>query len=778
MRAALLLYSLTGFTGLLAEQGFEKYVALLVGATASASAVVLFTYFLGFAGGGIATGRLIKGRRIARPLLIYGLIELLVGISCVVFAYSFHGLVELLAPLQNMFGSTALRFEARFLFGCILVLPTAALMGASFPLIASALDRGDPAGRRRWAQVYTANLGGALLAAGTGPLIVMPALGLRGSLWLCLAITSMVCAATVALQSAPQIPPSTGKTTGHPGAVRGVRLLLAASFASGAVFFALEVIWTHLVGVVIGCSTYAFSWMLTAVLLGLLIGAWLVNRMLRQGSTIRPALLFQCATFVLLLQLCFWDRVPLFFTVGPPAALVGSFYFAELYKLAVACLLLVPASIVLGLIYPTLLASPRLEGEGNSYLSGYLSAANSLGCLTGALLGVFVLIPLLGSELSLKAVALALGTFWLVFLLQERPTRRRFPAVAAWAICAVAVLGWRHWNYGTLTAGTGNYYGAAVAALANATDVKSSTSFIFRDESVQGGVTTVVRTTVRTQRDTSTIRTLLTNGKFEGDDFAGGQMNAQFGFAAVPSLFVNRFDRALLVGLGTGHSAAALKHLGYREIDIAEFAPGIVAAARQSFAHLNEGILDDPHTHLFLEDGRNVLLTKRYGAYDLITVEITNVWFAGATNLYSREFYELVRKRLKPDGVLQQWIQLHHIGPREIACQMATARTVFPYVGLWFYGGQGEMVASARPLALDDGRRSELARRLGSASLVDDLYAARLVSPGGLARLISDFQPEINTDHNRWLEYSTPRYQSSSFDWMGHNIRLFSQYRQ
>jgi spermidine synthase len=776
-RTPFLLYALTGFTGLLAEQGFEKYIALLVGATASASTVVLFTYFLGFALGGVAAGRLIKGRRIARPLLVYGIIELLVGVSCVVFTYSFHSIVESLAPLQNLFGGTALRFQARFLCGCILVLPTAALMGASFPLIASALDSGDPYGKRRWTQAYTANLVGALLAAGTAPLIIMPALGLRGSLWLCFAITGLVCAAT-AVQPLPPRHPTAGETVGRPCGVRGMRLLLAAAFTSGAVFFSLEVIWTHLVGVVIGCSIYAFSWMLTAVLLGLLIGAWLVNRMIRRGSTIKPALLFQGGALLLLLQIYLWDRAPIFFSVELPARLQGSFYFAELYKLAVACLLLAPASTVLGLIYPTLLASRQLEGAGNSHLSGYLSAANSLGCLTGALLGVFALIPSLGSELSLKVIALAMVMFWLLFLRQERPTPRRLRLAAATAMCAAAILVAIHWDYRALTAGIGNYFGQKASPTGPATPgVKYSSSFIFRDESVQGGLTTVVRATIETPQDVTTVRTLLTNGKFEGDDNARGQMNAQFGFAAIPSLFVDHFDRTLLIGLGTGHSAAALKHLGYREIDVAEFAPGIVAAARQSFAHLNEGILDDPHTHLFLEDGRNLLLTSRQRAYDLITIEITNVWFAGATNLYSQEFYELTRKRLRPDGVLQQWVQLHHIGPREVVCELATARAVFPYVGLWVYGSQGMMVASARPLVLSAARRQELAERFRSAPLVDELYGSMLVSPSGVTRLINEFHPATNTDHNRWLEYSTPHYQSSSFDWFSHNVRLFSQYQ-
>jgi spermidine synthase len=180
---------------------------------------------------------------------------------------------------------------------------------------------------------------------------------------------------------------------------------------------------------------------------------------------------------------------------------------------------------------------------------------------------------------------------------------------------------------------------------------------------------------------------------------------------------------------------------------------------------------------LFLEDGRNVLLSNRQRTYDLITIEITSVWFAGATNLYSQEFYELARKRLKPDGVLQQWIQLHHIGPNEVACALATARAVFPYVGLWLYGNQGMMVASARPLILNEARRPELARRFRSAPLADELYRSVLISPSGLTRLMNDFHPMIDTDHNRWLEYSTPPYQSSSFDWLRHNGQLFSQYR-
>lgn len=778
----LLLYGVTGFTGVLAEQGFEKYISLLVGATASASATVLFTYFLGFALGGVAAGQLLKKTRISRPLLAYGLVELLVGFSCVAFAYSFHSLMEAMAPFQNLFDSQAMKLQVRFVSGCLLVLPTAALMGASFPLIACALDNWNYSGEKRWSQAYSANLAGSFVAAMITPFAIMPVIGLRGALWLCFFITGCVCAITAVL---PEPAGSRNANTSQEpsGSGQDIHLLLAGSFASGAVFFALEVIWTHLIAVVVGSSIYTFSWMLAAVLLGLLLGASIVNRGKQKGYALSPSLLFQCSALLLLVQFCFWDRVPLFFTFQPPPRFYNSFYFAEIFKLYVTAILLVPASAILGLIYPSLLASPQLEGHSNAYLAGYVSAANSLGCLVGALLGGFVLVPKLGSELSLKCIILILGAFWLLFLRRELVPPSRLVRAALVALVIVACTAYWHWDWAALTLGRGNYFGAApLRAAAPVEGVKfSPPAIVFRNENIQGGLTTITQETITTAETSRSVRTLWTNGKFQGNDDSAGELNAQFGFAAIPSLFVRHYDRALLIGLGTGHTATALRRLGYGEIEIAEFSPGIAQAAQQFFTHLNEGILTDPRVKLHLEDGRNILLTDRHKQYDLVTIEITSVWFAGATNLYSKEFYELVKKRLKPGGVLQQWVQLHHISPREIACDLATAHSVFPYVGLWFYGHQGMLVAAEQPLEMND----RIAGRFQSAGmppaeakkLITDLSASTIVAPDRITTLIREVRPEINTDHNRWIEYATPRYQSSSFDWMSYNLGFLSRYK-
>ena len=776
------LYGLTGFSGLVAEQGFEKYVSLLVGATASASAVVLFTYFLGFALGSVAAGRYIKKGRIRRPLLAYGLLELLIGISCIVFAYSFHGLMEQIAPFQNLFASAAMKFAVRFICGCLLVLPTAALMGASFPLIASALDQENVSGEKRWPQAYSANLAGAFVAALLTPIMVMPAIGLRGALWLCFAIGLAVCGAAVL---SPQ--PASGtraEVVPHREPMgRNLRLLLAASFASGVAFFALEVIWTHLIGVVIGSSIYAFSWMLVSVLLGLLLGASMVTRGLRKGRTVATSTLFQCCALSLLIQFLLWDRATAFFTITPPPLFQNSFYFAECFKLYLTGILIVPSSALLGLIYPRLLASPQLNGQANAYLAGYLNAANSLGCLSGALLGVFVLVPLLGSEAALKGIILLLAVFWLLFLRRESPSRVRWLRAAAVSLCITSIIGASHWDWSLLTSGRGNYFGQKrTAALPPPAGVRFlPPSLVFHHENIQGGLTTVVEQQIETPDFHRAVRTMYTNGKFQGDDNPAGENNAQFGFAGIPSLFVKHYDNALLIGLGTGHTATALRHLGYGRIDVAEFASGIVEAADQCYGVLNERILSDPRVTLYLEDGRNVLLTGRRRSYDLITIEISSIWFAGSTNLYAKEFYELARKRLTPDGILQQWIQLHHISPREIASNLATARSVFPYVSLWYYGHQGMLLASSNPME----RNSGLVERLrasgqsfeSAGKLADDLAGAQLVGTGGVSRMSRELHPQINTDHNRWIEYAAPRYQSSSFDWVALNLGFLSNYR-
>jgi len=776
----LLLFAMTGFTGLLAEQGLEKYTTLLVGATVAASAAVIFTYFLGFALGGFVAARLLGGGAIRKPLRSYAMVELAVGVSCIGFSYAFHPSMALLAPLQNLAASQAGKLAVRFGCACLLVLPIAALMGASFPLIAQALDNGDASearhpGRRRWAIAYGANLSGAVLASLTAPYFVIPAVGIRGAMWICFAICLAV-AGIVLLRGEPELtrPIATITRPGKPLDTQNAWLLLTAAFLSGWIFFALEVIWTHLIGTVIGGSVYAFSAMLASVLTGLLIGSAVVAR----GRPMRTSVLLQLCAITLLVQFWAWDLAPVLFVVaGPP--IYAHFFTREAYRLLLAMLLIVPPAAFLGMIYPRLLAGPLIRPESDARLAGYLSASNSMGCLLGALLATFVFVPLLGSEVSLKLIVVTLGILAVLFRWRE-PDQGASPRVAsliALVMLATAALP-RHWEWQALTSGQAMYFGEARNQHA---PEPSKSSIIFKDESLQGGFTTVRETTSAA----GTVRYLLANGKLQGDDDPRAQLPTQFGVAAIPCMYAARFDRALLIGLGTGHTAGILKELGIGQLDIAELSPGIVRAADTDFQHVNFNVLHDPSVSYALEDGRNLLLVNPQRRYDIITVEITSIWFAGATNVFSKEFFELARQRLQPDGVLQQWVQLNRNSPVEISSVIATARAVFPYVSYHAYGGQGMLIAASRPILQRAERNKLLAsrfiKRYGAEQarrLVDEMSRSQILSSAGADALIQALHPIINTDHNRFIEYSTPARVSSERDWVAYNLAFFQHWNR
>jgi spermidine synthase len=282
-------------------------------------------------------------------------------------------------------------------------------------------------------------------------------------------------------------------------------------------------------------------------------------------------------------------------------------------------------------------------------------------------------------------------------------------------------------------------------------------------EDVHGGVTTVARR--------GAVRTMYTNGKFQGDD--GAEMAAQRRFAHFPSLFVRSFDRALVVGLGTGTTLGAIAQYPWKRIDVAEISPSIVEASRRFYSPQALGALDDPRVRLELNDGRNLLLVTTE-PYDLITMELSSIWFAGASSLYSREFYGLVRDRLAPGGVLQQWVQLHHLRRRELAAIIHTLRGAFPHVALFVGGAQGILVASGEPLVASAARLDALEKRpsleatLGGVRMTD-LLGELVTSEEDLDRFVAesadaDGPVPISTDDNLYLEYATPKGNVLNYD--------------
>jgi predicted membrane-bound spermidine synthase len=773
VRYATSMFVLSGFAGIVYEVLFSKALALTFGSTATASYTVLSTYM-----GGMAIGAWIGGRMAARhpqPLVLYAFCEFAIALYCAMTPLVFKGIkagyVGLAAGLPpDAPVLTVMRVALGV--GCLLA-PTI-LMGMTLPVLARFFqDRASSMGKSV-AMLYGANTFGAALGALLAGYFVLPALGVQRTTLAAAVINLVVAVLAIELHKrvlksetssrdavTEPIAPAASAPRGRDGDLQWLAKLAVLTLAvGGAVTLAIEVKYMHLLAVVAGNSTYAFSLMLFTFLAGLGLGAEMARRFLLRSWPL-PLLLgwleFALAA-VILAGVFLWSRMPDYFASFQLYPTLHGFAAREVVRGIVCWLAMFPPAVFIGAIYPVAMECiGRARPHAPIQALGLAAALNTLGNIAGVLVGAFLLLPYLGALRSVQLLAVvcaALGTFALWRVPGSGPLRW-VPAAAAAALLAIqpATL-----DYDRLSSGANVYFAA-----------QDWGKVIDHAESIDGGLTSV---SVRTQADSSTVRTLLTNGKFQGNDSQGGEMQAQIGFAFAPLLHTAHRERALVIGYGTGVSARTLCEAGFTQLDVVDITADIIRLANQHFASVNDRVTAKPGVNTYITDGRNFLMLQDR-QYDVIGIEITSIWFAGAASLYNKEFYQLVKSRLQVDGVLQQWVQLHHIGHEDVLRILGSVRSEFRYVWLYLIGGQGIIIATNSSNAFPREENAEMIKRTASLKpLLEILHAdpanvvrRPLLDPQGTDRLLSAFGVPasvwVSTDDNLFLEYSTPKGNAS-----------------
>lgn len=744
-------FTASGFCGVAYQVLLGRYLHLIVGSTAHAISALLVAFLIGTSIGAWVGGR--WADRTALPLRLYAWAEAGLGLYSLAFPLVYAALLEAylsVAPPLDQGGAT--RHALRFAVGVAAFLLPSFLMGLTLPSFARGFPQA-PDGHPGWlVRLYALNTLGAAAGAFATAYLLVPLLGIRGTLVGLAALNLAIFA--VSYRAAAPVDPARPHEPEEPDAgARPTSVLLALAAASGFFCFSLEVVWTHLLAILLGNSVYAFGLMLGSLLLGLAAGAALARRVPERPSSVQAAAAgaLLLAGTVVVLTLGLWDEVPSVFLLLARAS--PTFTTVELTRLAVALALMTVPATLIGAVFPLVL---RLAVAGASRVGGRIGstvAANTAGSILGALAAPYLLLDHLGSLTSLRGLGAGLllagaaASWWL-----SRWPVRRGVALAALAGAVGATVVPVHWSAERLGSATSVYLGASEAARGRT---------LYWREDASGGLTSVVQS--------GSVRTLLTNGKFQGDD--GEEMFVQHRLANVPTLLNAQRERALVIGLGTGVTLAALAAHGYKEVVCAEISPAIIDAARRHFAHVNHGVFDSPAVRLLQEDGRSVLLEDPR-RYDVVSVEVTTIWFAGVGNIYSDDFYRLVKSRLRQGGVMLQWFPVHHLSARNLFVVVNTLRAVFPHVSVWTYRHQGFVVASERPLAIDLASvRDDLARDTLRPYLHDldsgsplELLSDLVVTDGdmdefldSLALLQQSDRTVVSTDTWPTLEYETPK---------------------
>jgi spermidine synthase len=833
------LFFFSGVSSLIFETVFTRLLTYTFGNTAYAVSTVLAAFL-----GGLALGAYLFGRWVDRrplSLLVYGGLELLVGVYCLFIPKLFALMTESYVFLFHRFqlGPAALT-AVRFGLAALVILFPTMLMGGTLPALARYVSSGCSEFQVEVDRLYAWNTMGAALGVLVSTFVLTPQWGVAWTIRIACAINFLIFASVFsrrkrALEVAPTAPDLTGDRSAdeRPALSRVTAVLLFGSFFTGAVALGYEVLWTHVLAFTVGNSVYAFGTMLFAMLCGLAWGARIVSRHFRRQAAWGWALAISQAalSLIVFLTVRLWDRVPDFFNLGlGKCALIslgllvvlrvsavawrnhhaseptvfrwlrvneplidcvlfgvlvlGSIllskydatYFVaeELVRFSCAFFLLICPAVLLGLSFPLILNlySREMRRAGTSVGSVY--AANTLGAILGSLLTGFVLLPRLGSLASLRcaaAVNLILAVFFGLVFVPLKPARKLVLVVAT---VPLAVLLWivpGHWDARRMSSGSYVYFGGGLPD-----------RVLYQREDVQGGLTSVVQV--------GSVRSLLSNGKFQGND--GGEVQAQIRFALVPILFTREFKSAMVIGLGTGSTLRTIALFPFRHIDVAELAPSIVEAAGRWFEGVNDGVFDhDPRVRLSIADGRNFLLLSRDN-YDLITIEITSIWIAGEADLYNKEFYELCRAHLGKRGVLQQWVQIHHMRTQDLLIILNTAARVFQHVAFFQGPEQGVLIASASPLACDYRQIEEfdndlrvrqdlsaigvpsMTSLLGELVLYGDSMNKALACLPALSGRPADF---ASTDFYPYLEYQTPKGNVLPYDTVRLNLSFLRRFR-
>lgn len=754
------LFLLSGFSALIYQVLWLRLLALVFGVTVYAASTVLATFMTGLALGSYAAGHVADRSR--RPLTLFGIAEVLVGLTALATPAALEGVKALYVGWYPAMGDhLGLLTLARFVLSFVVLIVPTMLMGATLPLVMkSSLTRNDAVGQRM-GLLYGTNTAGAILGALLAGFVLIPGIGiargfvLAASINVLIGVVALLAARRLPLRSdarAPEALPPTGQDpSGVPGIVGAEasplarRLVLLVFLLSGVISLALEVLWFRVLVIFLRPTTYSFTLMLATVLAGIAIGSYIATPILNRARNYLAWLAgLELGLAIAALSSFQGLGLSVMWSQSLRERLSDMPVLSYLSPLLLASLLaILPTALLLGMAFPIGL---RIWAGGDAADTavarriGVFYSLNVCGAIVGSLMAGFVLIPWLGSPTTLLVLASVSLTAGLLLLLPLWQTSRRFALTAA--VLAVT-------TFGSLAYLAVDPFDVAL------TYFHRNERRIWREEGVQTSVAIHERRTG--QRVSDRMRIMYLDGMHQSNDQPSTVfVHRRIGF--LPTALHPDPTRVLVVGLGAGTTPGAVARFPGVEVDVVELSQSVVRGARY-FRMANFDIFARPNVHLRVDDGRNFLLLSPEKQYDVITADVILPRHAGAGNVYSVQYFELVRRALKDDGFALQWNGGDTRG--EYAMILRTFMQVFPHTTLW--GDGSLMLGTKSPLQIDlpafERKLQDAPTRaaldefnLGS---VTNLLGQYVAGPDELRALVGD--GPITTDDRPLVEYFLSR---------------------
>jgi spermidine synthase len=749
-RAGLLIAVLFFFSGagsLVYQVVWVRMLVLVFGTTVFAVSTVLSAFMAGLALGSTYFGRLVDRR--GDGLRIYAGLELLIGVCALLLLPIFAGLDSLYTGAYRLLEGhphlfTLFRFALSFL---VLLVPTT-LIGGTLPVLSKFVVRRLPRVGRSVGALYAVNTFGAAAGTIAVAFVLLERLGIRGTVLVAAGVNLLIALVAFLLSMRAEglaeadtveevAPPPV--EAGQPLAglpANAIRAVFWGYAVSGFVALGYEVVWTRLLSIVMrSTTTQSLSTTLIVFLFGLAAGGAVAARFVDRWRRLLPA--FGVAE--LLLGLYGLASVAVFRSIPDVAAALGpvySFWGHVVRLVAVACVAMLIPTFLMGMLFPIAgkLYVRALASVGRRV--GGIYAANTTGAIFGAFAAGFVLIPLLGSQWSIQLLAWVNIAVGVVVLMLDPAMRTKTRAVAISLVGIPALL---------LT------FLLPSSFLIDLFRPPAASDLLYHDEGAAGTVTVL--------EFENGSRLLRVNGAGEvPTDRASIQIFRLLG--SLPLLTHPAPEDVLVIAFGGGITLASVELQQPGQIDCVEVVPGVVGAAGY-FAEYNNRVferLEADRIDLIADDGRNHVL-RTPETYDVIISDSTHPRTADSWVLYTRDFYELCKRRLNAGGYIAQWVPLHGLTADDYRMIVRTFRSVFPHCSLWLNTQYTVLLGAPEPLRIEfDRLRERLASGPAKAAL-DEVNLGDPVSLLGTLALdevaLAAYAGEgpINTDNRAHINF-------------------------
>ncbi len=747
----LVLFAGSGCAALIYEIVWFQMLQLAVGSTAVSMGFLLAAFMGGLGLGSIAWPRMVRYAKV-HPLRVYAGLEAGIGILGLLVLWGIPLIERIyIAGFQSGLSNQVMRG----LIATVCLLPPTVLMGASLPALSRWIELNDR-GVSWWGLLYGGNTLGAVFGCLLAGFYLLRLYNVATATYVAVLINFAVAALSFLMASRL---PARSDLDGDSGSVSLPPAapapksnyqwsIYVAIALSGAGALGAEVVWTRLLGMLLGSTVYVFSIILAVFLIGIALGSG-VGAAISRSVPARAALGW-CQ--VLLAIAVAWtaymiaDSLP-YWPINPMLS-VNQWQTFQL-DMARCLWAILPSAIFWGASFPLALAAVARPDQDSGKLVGGIYAANTLGAIIGALAVSLALVPWIGTQ-DTQRVILIMAALSAAIVLGPYAWERSSAVTASILTLSLILAGYLAVNLDQIP-GELIAYGRRIA-------ISGESKVLYTIEGRNSSVAI-------TQYGDGAIEVDV-NGHVEATTEIF-DMKLQRMVGHLPALLHPNPKSVLGIGFGAGVSAGTFtRYPGLEHITVCEIEPVIPPTSTRFFAKQDYEVYHNPKTHVIFDDARHYILTTKE-KYDVIASDPLDVFVKGTAAIYSVEYFNMVKEHLNPGGYFSLYVPLYETDERTIKSEIATFLAAFPNGTIWANTRNGagyDMVflGQVEPLKIN---LDEVQARLDRPDYAPVAQSLRDIGIGSAIDLFStyaggkqDLDPwikgaDLNTDADLRLQY-------------------------